>query len=170
MREADKDGRYPLTGREYEAMRTLWGAMNALQGDDLKARLQTTKDGWKALKTAEAFMQKAIEALNMTIPLNKLLTLQRELKETVCIVRLRGASYVSQRDSVFVSQPALVRLLDRAIQMDCMLCEKTRKEGAKCRLYRDIAACFPYELENPNEEDKCPFAGINHITYQGDNE
>ena len=91
MREADKDGRYPLTGREYEAMRTLWGAMNALQGDDLKARLQTTKDGWKALKTAEAFMQKAIEALNMTIPLNKLLTLQRELKEDMTNKEMNAA-------------------------------------------------------------------------------
>lgn len=166
MRPADSDGKYPLTTREYDALRTVFGALNALDSETLKERLQTTKSGWRDMRLCAVTMHKVLMSLLDTIPADKLLTLRDELNQTVCEVRLRTASQ-NTRDSVFVSHRAMISLIDRAIQMECMLCEKSVKKGKRCPLYKDICACFPYELDTPTDT-RCPFAGVSHLKYTED--
>lgn len=164
MREPDADGKYPLTMREYDALRTVFGALNALDSETLKDRLKTTKYGWRDMRVSLAFMKKVLDKILMTIPPHKLLTLKEELNHTYCEVRIRGGGSATHPDCVYVSQKAIVAMIDRAIQLECLLCEKTAKEGKRCPLYRNIQALFPYELDEPTDTC-CPFAGVSHINY-----
>lgn len=167
MRQPDADGKYPLTMREYDALRTVFGALNALDSDTLKERLKTTKYGWRDIRLCLAVMRKVLDKLLLTIPPLKLLTLQEELKHTYCEVRIRGGGTPSHPDCVYVSQKAIVAMIDRAIQLECLLCDKSVKDGKRCPLYKNIQALFPYELDEPTDT-KCPFAGVSHVNYGKD--
>lgn len=167
MRAPDEDGKYPLTMREYDALRTVFGALNALDSETLKERLQTTNGGWRDMRLALSMMRKVLDNLLSTIPARNLLTLKDELNHTYCEVRIRGAGTLAHPDCVYLSQKAVVSLIDRAIQLECMLCEKSAKEGKRCPLYKNIQALFPYELDEPTDT-QCPFAGVSHVNYGKD--
>ena len=49
----DEDGRYPLSMKEYTALRTLFGAVNALDSDTLKERCKLFPGGWRDLPCAK---------------------------------------------------------------------------------------------------------------------
>lgn len=156
--QPDTDGRYPLSIREYTALRTLFGAVNALDSETLKERCKLFSGGWRDLRCAYSLCKKVMENLLCTIPTQKLLSMRRELTHTICEVKIKPPTS-SVEDTVMVSRRALIDLINRAIYMDCMLCEKTAKECKRCQLYKDINACFPYELLDPQDE-LCPFAGV----------
>lgn len=164
-RQPDENGRYPLSSREYEALRTLFGAINALNTDALNDRLELVDFSHEDLSVARRLMQGVSTGLLGTVPLNKLLVIKKELRDTVCELRIRPVTGDKQTDCVYVDQNALARLADRAIQMDCLLCEKSAQEGRRCPLFRDLNACFPYELDHPGDAT-CPFAGVSSVKME----
>lgn len=165
-RQPDENGRYPLSTREYEALRTLFGGMNALNTDALHDRLELIGDhAEEDIRTAVGMMRDVCDRLMGTIPVNKLAIIRRELRDTICELRIRPVVADKRNGCVYIDQEAVARLANRAIHMDCMLCEKTIKEGKKCPLYRDLNACFPYELDEPGDTH-CPFAGVSWVKME----
>lgn len=160
-RRPDEDGRYALSMQEYKALRTIFGCVNALDDDHeiLKARCKLIKGGWRDLRMLTAVSKRLMEKLLCTIPGKKLLVIKRELQNTICEVKLRPVATGSQRDGmVYVSEDAMLRVCNRAMQDYCYLCDKTHKEARRsCQLYRDIQACFPYDFDDSLD---CPFAGM----------
>ena len=163
--EADEDGRYPLSSREYEALRTLFGAVNALDTENLKNRCKLIKNGWRNLRLAQTLLKRLMEQILTTVPLKKLVSIQKELRYTVCEIKIRPPVEDKNCGTVYVKQEAMVRLADRAINMDCCVCEKSAKECKRCQLFQDLNACFPYELWEP-EDTLCPFAGVTSLRLE----
>lgn len=171
IRKPDEDGRYPLSMREYEALRTIFGCVNALDDDHetLKARCKLFKGGWRDLRMLAAVSKRLMEKLLCTVPRKKLLTIQRELQHTICEVKIKPIAAPHRENMVCVSEDAMIRVCNRAMQDNCYLCDKTHKEAKRsCELYRDVQACFPYDF---NESTDCPFAGMSGLrteTVEGD--
>jgi len=159
--QPDADGRYPLSMQEYTALRTLFGAVNALDSDTLKDRCKLFPGGWRDLRCAYTLCKKVMENLLFTVPAKKLVSMRRELTHTICEVKIKPPTS-STEDTVMVSRRALIDLINRAIYMDCMFCEKNAKECKRCQLYKDMNACFPYELLDP-QDTLCPFAGVSKL-------
>lgn len=161
MLRKDADGKYPLSGREYQAMLTLFGFGGTLDNDSLKERLRTIPHGWRDMRLAVTTIDRLLDKLLGTVPEKKLRAIQTELKHAVC--ELKIVPPVSHPPGcVYVEESALINLADRAISMDCMFCMKNDKECTQCELYRTLSACFPYELDGA--KGCCPFAGRDHIT------
>lgn len=156
---ADTDGRYPLSTREYTALRLLFAAVHAFSDTELKERCGLIPGAWRDMRCVHTLSDKLLTNLLDTIPAKKLLALKRELQNTYCEIKIKGASNTTENDCVYVSHQAIVRLIDRAMQMECIFCEKTCAECKKCALFQDIAACFPYEITD-SSDSLCPFAGL----------
>jgi len=168
IRNPDQDGRYPLSMREYEALRTIFGCVNALDDDHetLKARCRLFKGGWRDLRMLAAVSKRLMEKLLCTIPAKKLLVIRRELSNTICEVKLKPIASPRHDDCVYVSQEALLRVCNRAMQDNCYLCDRSHKEAKRgCELYKDIQACFPYQFDDSSD---CPFSGMSGMEVKDD--
>ena len=161
LHQPDKDGRYPLSGKEYEALRTLFGAVNALSLDAMKDRLEIL-GCWEEYENTHKVMRRIMEKLLTTIPQKKLQSIHRDLAHTICEIKVRPPVGDAKHE-VTIDQAILIRLMERAIAMDCFCCQKTAKEGLRCQLYKDLNACFPYELTDPGEA-VCPFSEQSILT------
>ena len=102
------------------------------------------------------------EELLKSVPAKKLLSMQRELQYTICEIKLKPPTKETGRDYIYIPRKEFISLLQRAIQMDCLLCDKSIKEAKKCGLYRNIDACFPYMLDEPTDTH-CPFVGVSKL-------
>lgn len=157
------DGGYPLSMKEYDALRTLFGAVSALDSASLKPRLDALYPGsWEELISTKDKLMELMEKLLESIPLRKLEAIRRELKQTVWEVKIKPPSEVKREPCVYVPQKAVVRLIQRSIQLECLLCDKCAEDGLKCPLYNDINDCFPYELIEPGDK-LCAFAGVSKL-------
>jgi hypothetical protein len=160
--DQDPAGGYPLSMREYDALRQMMGAVSALDCDTLKPRCQLKEGTWEKLTRARDDLQEVMTDLFSTIPTRKLLSMRRELANTVCTVHIKPPSTTDRGDFVYVAQKNFIELIQRAIQMDCQFCDKTLKECKKCTLFKNIQDCFPYELYEPTDT-LCPFAGVSRL-------
>lgn len=165
----DQDGRYALSMREYESLRTLFAAISALDCRPLKERCDLIPGTWDALTKAKDELFKQMENILNTIPARKLVMIQNELHHSVCKIEVKGPATNADPDYVYIPRQSQINLLQRAIQMDCLLCDKNVKECKKCSLYKEIDSCFPYLLEEPNDT-LCPFAGVSklEVTHDAD--
>ena len=162
-RKPDADGRYPLSMQEYEALRTIFGCVNALDDDNerLKARCQLIKGGWRDMRLLATTARRLMENLLCTVPAKKLLSIRRELQHTICEIKVKPVAMNSD-SIVYVSQDALLRVCNRAMQENCYLCDKSHREARQhCDLYKDVQACFPYDFEQSVD---CPFSGMKGLT------
>lgn len=166
MLKADENGKYPLKMREYGSLLTLFGMSVLLDGDKLKERLQTIPNGWRDMRLIVSLLDKVKDELLSTVPDKKLRAIQTELRHSVCELKINPPT-VHSSGCVYVNQEALVKLADRAIDTECILCEKSSKECLKCELYNAINDCFPYETMREGAE-YCPFAGAAHLTVGDD--
>lgn len=106
-------------------------------------------------KKSEDLMKKMM----FTIPSKKLMTMQKDLTHMVCEVRI-AYDYAKRDEREFTYCPteAIDRLVKRVLEWECLSCDKSAKEAKKCPIFKDIDACYPWELQ-PNG-DMCPLAGM----------
>jgi hypothetical protein len=140
----------------------MFAAVTALDCEQIHERCDLIPGLWDKIIHAKDEMFEASEELLKTIPARKLLAINHELQYTVCRIEIKPPSKEAGRDYLYVSRKSFVELLQRAIQLDCLLCDKTVEECKKCKLYKNIDACFPYLLEEPNDK-LCPFAGVSKL-------
>ena len=162
LRNPDESGRYPLNMREYEAIRMIFAAVTALDCDALRDRCDLTPGLWESLNKSKNEIFRVAEELLKSVPAKKLVSMQRELHYTVCEIKLKPPTKEAGRDFIYIPRKDFISLLQRAIQMDCLLCDKNIKEAKKCELYKNIDACFPYMLDEPTDTH-CPFVGVSKL-------
>ena len=154
------EGRQPLTGREYYALRALMGIISTFETEDesLKNRLKAVKGGWRDLKLIEALSQKLLDSVLATIPQKKLEQIRLEIAHTrVEINVVRDVSGKYKPNFTYVPNDALEWLEEQVIDLSCMLCDKQGKETKRCPIRRNIEALYMYDFP---ERKGCPIAQL----------
>ena len=171
MKQPDSAGRHPLSTREYTAIRTLFGCVNAFaeSAKELKRRSGEIENGYRDLRLLEALSDKLLTKFLETVPNKQLMAISKELRHTICEVKIRPVARSAHEDVAFVPQAALIRLVNRAVDLNCEFCSKCGQEARRCPLYRDVQACFPYEFDR-NIKDECPLSGTAGLTEAPDDE
>lgn len=157
-RSADIEGKIPLSHDEYKALRTIFGAYNALMlyHDRLERRCRGYKDGWRDLRCLVAMSEKVMHQVLATIPAKKLLQIRKELDNTICEIKVKLVSGKAADGFMYVDEDALIRICKAATDINCFGCEKTHKQARhNCQLYKDIQSFFNYEFKDCG---KCPFS------------
>ena len=158
--QPDSDGRYPMDIREYSALCMFVGTVHALEAhrEELKDRLKLIPGGWRDMQLITTLADKLFKNVLGTVPVKKLKTMQRELPHMICETKINPALKNQHLDDVIIGLDALKKIVDRAMSIDCWACDKNKCDGRKCDLFKDVDACFPFELVGEND-NKCPLAG-----------
>lgn len=157
-RKADADGRINLTYKEYDALRTVFGAFNALTmySDRLERRCKSFKNGWRDMRLLCVLAEKIMNNLLQTIPTKKLLQIREELKHSYCIIKVEGAAGITNNPCMYIRQETLIDICKAAVDINCFGCDKTQQQAKReCKLYGEIQECFGYEFDKTED---CPFA------------
>ncbi len=158
------EDRWPLSGREYFAIRQLFAIMSAYEHSitQLEKRAKAIPGAWRDLKMLSAKSENLIADLLSTVPANKLQQIQRELGSTTVTVEVKGAanSRLERGSFQYVPCEALEVLIQHMIDWECFTCEKCGKEAKNCKYRKVIEACFPYEMSFKDKE-YCAYSGMN---------
>ena len=150
--------RTPLRSREYTALLSLVGSMDALsnairgidrgQGEQLK----------KALEIGET----ALRAICDTVPLNKLRLIQQDMKHTRIYTKVEapGISTVDTEHHRYVLAKILNELVTYVSQAECYLCEKSEKDGKQCAIREMMENAIPHELDFKAIDGRCKWCGV----------
>lgn len=156
-RKTDEDGRIPLSYEEYEAIRTIYGAINALElyHGKLEKRCRTSKNLWRDLRLLHWLSTNVLQRICFTIPVKKLKQMLKELNNMICEVKVKGASTSNDDEYIYANRETIIELCKMATELNCFCCYKTHDEAKKCTLYKMITGMYNYELGEFNE---CPFS------------
>lgn len=163
----DEDGKFPLSGNEYYAVREIFAVISAFETsmDYLKDRAKLKPGTWRDMKLVSTKSQSAVGELLRTVPLKKIEQIMIELKNTFITVDVRpvrGVKPPKRPDYVYVPAAALDGLIERVMDIDCFACEKRGREIKKCQLRALIEDTFPYAIPEP-DNDGCKFCNC-HIS------
>lgn len=157
-RQADADGRIPLSAREYVAIRAIFAAIDSLtrEHEQLERRAKGVKNCWRDLRLLVVLAEKVLNELLKTVPTKKLLQMQKDLKNTVCRIETRGAVGHKEDGFMFVPEDSAIKLCQMAMKLNCFGCDKTHKEAKReCEMYKAIQDIFVYQFDDFND---CPFS------------
>ena len=163
LRKPDEDGRYPLSGREWNALRCVQTAMNELDvcQDYLKERLKLTRNGWRFLRAALAMMDRVCDLIYSTVPRKKLMAMREEVRHSQIRLIVKGADDRMPPGIVYVDEDAFIAVMDYVISQECWCCEKTGKDVKRCRIKQLILGVLHYESDPAEfpEDGHCELAG-----------
>ena len=162
----DADGKYPLSGREYFAIREIFGLISALayNGDELKARAQLIPGVWRDFRMVQAKITSVVDAMLRTVPIKKIRMIKEDCANTWINVEVRaprGVKPPARPDYVCVPSTALDAVIGRVLDIECFACDKTGKEMTRCPVRAVIDDLFPFEIEDP-DNDGCKYCNF-HI-------
>lgn len=143
----NEEGRFPLSHREYQAIRALFGSQNSLilAQKDIENRIRAIPDGWRDFRLVYSVLEKLLVKLLRTVPSQKLISMKRELKDTYCEVKLKGAVGPLEGDLLrVVPQKDLETVINAATDIQCFACD--RCDYKKCTLYQSIQAMYHYDF------------------------
>lgn len=154
--------RIPLTKREYYALREVFGIVNAFDrcAHDLKTRCQQIPNGWRDLRLICSKAEKLMGDLLKTVPVEKLRSMKAELGQITCEVKCVKdfTGRLKAEGFSYVPDDALSRVVARLIGDECLVCDKSAKQGKRCPISKDIEALYPWPM--PPRGDRCPLAGL----------
>lgn len=155
--------RIPLTGREYYALREMFGLISCYGKSlgYLEKRAKTLPGVWRDMHMISAKTERVIAALLSTVPTDKLRQIERELENTYVSVEVRRTVIAQPEREMFtyVPQKPLEALIEGVLRGECMFCEKDQRESKKCPWRKAIEATYPYELPEVYKEH-CRFSGF----------
>ena len=162
--EPDKQGRYKLSGKEYSALLRIMATHNEMivSSDAIKERIKTIKYGWRDFCRAKQILDKLSRDLLDTVPLQKLLVIQREVKAARLYIKIGPDACPDPNDHVvYINETAFVALLDQIVAMNCLLCDKHGREVKKCPWLKLIEDVMPYspDPELDPSDGSCQIAG-----------
>lgn len=167
--KSDENGTSRLNVKEWTALRILVTLIDSFEEDGSvlhrRAKLADPK-AWNTLRLAEAWSMKAYETILKTIPPDQKVTVLTELSNTKLSVYAKAPVTGTPKGVVYCERDAFVRLVNHAIQLECLFCEKNRGESKRCQLRKDIQAVFPYSIDINEKDDQCVFAGLTQIPVQ----
>ena len=156
------DNEHPaLSYREYRALRQLFGVVDAWdrEGSELEKRLKLIKGGWRDARLLMMLSEKLLRGILGTIPQKKLRMIQKELESTTCEITVRNTVAPLKKEAfTYVEEEALERITDRAMQMECLLCDKCGKDARNCQLRKDIERLYMWDFPKIKDNQPCHFA------------
>lgn len=155
--------RFPLSGREYYALRELFGVVSTFNNcaGELDKRVRSIPEAYRDYRMIQSVAEKLVRKLLTTVPKNKLVQISKELKYTRIVVEVKPEITPSRDDGnllTYVPQRALERIMEKVVGYECFCCEKAGKDARRCQLRRDIEATYHYDY--PDDGKECPFAGM----------
>lgn len=161
-KKPDEDGRYPLSYNEYQALRAIFGANNALEQThkQLEQRVRLIPGGWRDLKLIMSVLDKLMGAVLRTIPQKKLVQIRAELSRTVCEIKLQSVTGGLSDDKLLtvVPQGALETVVNESMSMKCFCCE--RCDYKRCELFKAIDSLYNYDFPKTKT---CPLSDMTEI-------
>ena len=133
-RDLDKDGRMPMSNKEYHSFQMLTGFADSFDQeiDRLEARAKLAgKWVWRDMKMLRTVSHKVGQALFNTIPVKKQALVQAELTRMVAGVIIRPPMNLPMHEPTnYTTVPikSLEWLIDQILQWECLLCDKQGKE------------------------------------------
>ena len=161
--------RWPMTGKEYDNMRQVIVAVDELAKapTHLKKRLQAIPHGWRNYKLAMYWMEKLCDDLLDTVPEEKLVSFQTELKNSkICLITKWAP--VATEGVCQIPEAGFLALMERLIYMECWSCERKGADVRKCPIRKICLDCLHYE-PGPDQKPKdgsCFMAGWDHIVME----
>lgn len=155
------ENREPLSAREYRALRQLFGIVDMWdsQGSELRRRLKLIPNGWRDARLIMSLSVKLLTKLCETIPRERLKLIQKELDNTTCEITVRNTITKDERKAyTYVEEEALERITDKAMEVDCLLCDKRGKEARDCQLRKDIERLYMWGFPKIQKDQNCHFA------------
>ena len=162
----DEQGRYALSGREYYAIRFLFGMVSCFQESAkiLKDRANVaSRSTWRDIRMVSSVCDKILDTLLSTIPYRKLAQIKTELSNTMISVDVthgKGLPAPKKDAMCYVPEKAVESLINNMIDFQCFSCQKSLKEAKKCPYRKSIDDCFPYEPLG-DKQDMCRYSGLN---------
>lgn len=160
----DAEGRYPVSYAEYQAIRALFGSQNSLINaqKSLENRIRSIPGGWRDFRLVYSVLEKLLSAILRTVPSQKLLSMKRELNDTVCEVKMKGVSGPVEGDLLrVVPQKDLETVCNAAMDFRCFACD--RCDYKKCNLYQSIQALYHYDFP---KSKTCPLSDETLLTKE----
>lgn len=165
--EPDSSGRYPLTGREWNAIRCIQCALNEVEvcQNVLKDRLKLSKDGWRFLRIALSLLEKVCDLLYETIPAKKLAAMREEIRHSQIRLCVKGADNQMPPGVVYMDEKSFIRIMNRLIDLECWSCEKTGKAVRQCEILECITDVLHYESDPAElpKDGRCELAGCSSV-------
>lgn len=153
--------RYPISYREYTALRQLFGIAHLwnLKGHDLEKRLKKIPNGWRDARMIQTIAEKLLVKVLGTVPLTKLEQIKKELDNTFLEVTVKnlvsgephGSSYT------YVETKTLERVTDKAMEISCAFCQNRGKEVRDCQLRKDIERLYNWDFPQVGKDGECHF-------------
>lgn len=171
LRDPDTDGRYPLSGREYEALQMIMAAAHCLEKtSELLPRLKKVIPyGYRDYQMIKKRLIQLTEAILVTVPNKKLIGIQEELKFLKVKTFYGGILGRQEKGMAFVQADAMLNLLNEVAGMNCLLCEKNGKKVKQCPIREIYNNLFPYDMDSAEDpEDGCQMAGRGSIYDEND--
>ena len=168
LAEPDENGKRRINNREYVAIQTIAALQQGFANHvgQLRDRARLVPNAWRDLKCAEVLIQKSVEQItNETFTDSDMQRMKAELDNTYYSVYVLGAGghNTHGKDAVvYVHEEAYIRMINRAMAMECIICDKDCKSARRCRLFRDIEDIMPHRIDD-GEDGLCKFAGADHL-------
>lgn len=157
----------PLKGSEWDALRRLIVAFDTLMQteDPLKKRLKGIKNGWRDYRMVQTVMGRLMEEICDTIPTEKLVAIRDELQNSRITLEVMSPGWSGKKPhgAIYLDDKAYERLVSRAMQLECFMCDKCGKEVKKCKLHKDIVGTLHYEPDEIKDGMHCELAGRSTI-------
>ena len=146
MLREDEEGRYPLSGREYNDLRSLLIAFNEVIGreENLLERLRKIPNGLRDYRLIKTKMSKLEDDILDTVPTKKLLAFKNELENSKIVLTSKWTP-VPQEGIVHLREDAFLALLNRLISYECWSCDKKGRDVKKCPIRQTYLDCLHYE-------------------------
>lgn len=150
-----------LSYREYRALRQLFGIVDAWdrEGSELKKRLKLVKGGWRDARLIMVVSEKLLRNVCETIPMKKLKMIQKELNSTSCEIVVKNTISPTKKETfTYVEEEALERITDKAMEMECLFCEKCGRDARACQLRKDVERLYMWDFPKIKDGEHCHFA------------
>lgn len=168
LSEKDQEGRYPLSGKEYDELRCLIVALNeVLKVSNLTERIKTIPHGWRDFRLLCWLIDHFEDMLLDTVPTKKLMALKAELRNSKVALRV-GWSGIPTPGVAHIDEKAFIQLLNMLVGMECWSCDKTGRDIKKCPIRNAYMDCLHYE---PSPVEKrtdglCEMAGWTSVVEE----
>ena len=151
--------RKPLQKREYLAILSLVGALDALTDaiPNLTSRGQT-----EALQAVLDAGKEAFRKVLSTVPVDKLRRIDADMKHTRIYTKVEapGIKTVDTEHHRYVPARILNAFVGYVIEHECLMCDKSATDARHCPYRELMEAALPHELEFKAADDRCKWSGV----------
>lgn len=164
IKDADQDGRYALSSKEYFCIRQLFGFVSCLDVSKciLRDRARLIPGAWRDLNLLVKVCDKLISNLMKTVPIKKLRQIKTELSNTVITVEVKNNAGLPEPEKEafdYVPESALRTLIENTLEWQCFTCQKTNKEAKNCPHRKAIDDSFPF-AQPGDKKELCKYSGM----------